>query len=62
MNNRKVTLKNLLYRLIEDEDLIKINPESKELLTKRIEQHKELIIKCLIENKDSSLMDSIFLD
>ena len=56
-----VTLKNLVNRLNTNEKFLKEHPENKELLERKIAETKELIIQCILQNENNSLLDSIIL-
>ena len=56
-----VTLKNLVNRLNTNEKFLKEHPENKELLERKITETKELIIQCVLQNEDNSLLDNIVL-
>lgn len=55
----EVTLKNLVNRIKMDEEFFEKHPEKKEMLNKHISDTKELIIQCVLENKDNPLLDKI---
>lgn len=56
-----ITLKNLVNRLNTNEKFLKEHPENKEFLERKNEEIKELIIQCILQNKDNSLLDDIVL-
>ena len=56
-----VTLKNLVIRLDNEQEFLKKNPEKKEMLEKRISLTKELIIKCILQNKNDNLLENFIL-
>ena len=56
-----ITLKDLVNRLNTNEKLLKEHPENKELLERKNAEIKELIIQCILQNKDNSLLNDIVL-
>lgn len=54
-----VTLANIVNRIVTDTELLKRHPENKELLEKRIEKNKTLIVECVMQNKYNPLLDGI---
>ena len=56
-----VTLKDLINRLNINEKFLKEHPENKELLERKNAEIKELIIQCILQNKDNSLLNDIVL-
>ena len=56
-----VTLKNLANRLNTNKKFLKEHPENKEFLERKIAETKELIIQCILQNENNSLLDSIIL-
>ena len=56
-----VTLRNLVNRLNTNEKFLKEHPENKEMLDRKIAETKELIIRCVLQNEDNSLLDNIVL-
>lgn len=57
----RITLRNLVNRLHTDEKFLKDHPENKEMLSRKIAETKELIIQCILQNEDNSLLDNIVL-
>ena len=55
----KLTLGNLVSRVVTDTELLKKHPENKEFLEKRIEKNKALIVECVLQNKYNALLDGI---
>ena len=56
-----VTLRNLVKRLDTNEEFLKEYSENKEMLERKIKETKELIIQCVLQNKDNSLLENIVL-
>lgn len=56
-----VTLRNLVNRLNTNESFLKEHPENKEMLERKSIETKELIIQCVLQNKDNSLLENIVL-
>lgn len=56
-----VTLKNLVNRINMNEKFLKEHPENKEMLERKILETKELILKCVIQNKNNPLLENIIL-
>lgn len=54
-----VTLNHLARRLIRDEQFLKAHPENKEMLEKRINNHKEMIIEAVRNNIDNPFLSMI---
>ena len=56
-----VTLRNLVNRLNTNEKFLKVHPENKEMLERKIAETKKLIIQCVLQNEDNSLLNNIIL-
>jgi hypothetical protein len=56
-----VSLKNLVNRINTDTKFLEEYPEHKEMLEKRIERSKSLIIECVLQNQNNVLLEKIFL-
>ena len=59
-----VHLKALCNRIETDLLLLenhKDNPKQRDLLLKRIERHKQHIVKCVLKNRDNPLFERIYL-
>lgn len=57
-----IALKDLINRLNTDKKLLKDHPENKEMLERKIAETKELILQCVLQNEDKSLLNSIVLE
>lgn len=57
----EVTLKNLVNRIVLNTELLEKHPENKELLERKIAESKELIIQCVLQNKDNALLNKIYI-
>ena len=57
----EVSLKSLVNRVKQDEEILEGHPENRDMLNMRILETKELIIQCVIQNKDNSLLDNIVM-
>ena len=57
----RVTLRNLVNLLNTNEKFLKEHPENKEMLERKIAETKELILQCVLQNEDKSLLDDIVL-
>ena len=56
---QETTLRHLVNRINMNEEFLKVHKENKEMLERKIEEAKELIIQCVLENKDNPLLDKI---
>lgn len=56
-----ITLKNLVNRMNTYEKFLKEHPENREMLERKIEETKELIVQCVMQNEDNPLLDNIIL-
>ncbi len=59
MQQYTVTLKNLVKRIENDQKYIATHPKCGKVLNNRINRNKELIIQCVMENKDNPLLGKI---
>ena len=57
--NMKVTLKSLINRLEMNTNLLITHPENKDLLERKIEETKDQIVQCLLDNTDNVLLEQI---
>lgn len=55
----KVTLKRLINRLEMNTNLLITHPENKDLLERKIEETKDQIVQCLLDNTDNVLLEQI---
>ena len=60
-NRPPITLLNLISRIELDTHLIKKHPEHKEMLERRIQRNKELIVKCVLQCKNEYILEQITL-
>ena len=56
---QETSLRHLVNRINMNEKFLKDHKENKEMLERKIEETKELIIKCVLQNKDNPLLDKI---
>lgn len=55
----EVTLKNIVNRIELETKLLSQHPEDKEMLERHIRENKELIVQCVLQNKDNPLLNQI---
>lgn len=55
----KINLKHLALRIRQDEKFLTEHPENAEILKKHMDQQKEYIIKCVMENVNNPLLEKI---
>ena len=55
----ELTLKNIVNRIELETKLLSQHPEDKEMLERRIKENKELIVQCVLQNKDNPLLNQI---
>ena len=56
---QETSLRHLVNRINMNEKFLKDHKENKEMLERKIEETKELIIQCVLQNKDNPLLDKI---
>lgn len=57
----EVNLWHLANRIITDERLKRQNPDKADYLNERIQEHKENIVKCILDNHDNPILKDIIL-
>lgn len=54
-----ITIKNLINRIDVDEQFLKQYPDKKEMLEKRIQNTKELIVQSILQNRNNEHITSL---
>lgn len=58
----EVNLWHLANRIKLDSKLLKQHPDQSDLLKRRIEEHKENLVKCILNNVDNPKLKEIILN
>lgn len=56
-----LSLGNLVNRIELDSKFLKEHPEKKDMLEKRIQHSKELIVECVLKNKHNVMLERIIM-
>ena len=56
---QETSLRHLVNRINMNEEFLKDHKENKEMIERIIEEAKEIINQCVLQNKDNPLLDKI---